>query len=244
MSSEGEKLLDDAIENTKEMVRDAVDEYLEENNQDYDLEPDDVLNSIDDNGRITDIYDSNVPTYTQDIMEIGTLPEVYNREPELGPAFGGEPTPKNIIAAVIYEILSEEAWEELRRYLDELEENGAFIEPTIPGSASEFVLHAKDVIGRVKINEVVARRDDEFYVLDDLFRHDKTFSGATGTVLRPVPKDEYDDRTSDDAIEEYVEEIWRQDAGNSGGTTSSLEDYAKSMYRYEGDELIFDFFGL
>ena len=109
--------LNDLKDSVKSEVREAIDNYITDNPE-YSKE--DIQNTIDDNGRITEIYDGCVPVYNGDIMLIGSLPEVYNHESELGPAFGGTPTPINIIAGNIYEILSQIAWEEIEDYLNEL----------------------------------------------------------------------------------------------------------------------------
>lgn len=107
----------------KEEVREAIDNYIEEN---PDMDRDTVEGNINDNGTIDEITDSSVPVYTSDIMELGSLGEVYGHENELPPAFDGTPTPSNIVATSIYEILNEEAWEEVHDYLDKLEEDGRF----------------------------------------------------------------------------------------------------------------------
>jgi hypothetical protein len=126
---EEEKTAYQELFDLKEMVRDevktAIDEFIEEN-PDYDK--DDIRNSIDDNGRITEMVDSSVPIYNYDIMKLGTLTEVWAHENELGPAFDGTPTPVNTLATAIYEILQETAWEYVDEYLDELENDGKFDE--------------------------------------------------------------------------------------------------------------------
>ena len=111
------------VDSVRQDVRTAIDDYMKDN---PDEDRDQIEGSIDDNGAITEIYDGAVPVYTGDIMEIGSLPEVYNHVNDLGPAFDGESTPSNIIATSIYEILAEEANEQLHEYLDELENEGKF----------------------------------------------------------------------------------------------------------------------
>jgi hypothetical protein len=125
MDKDGYQLLKDCKEEVKDGVREAIDEYIELN---PDCDKGEVERQIDYSGRITEIYDSAVPIYTSDIMLIGSVSDVYSREPECGPAFDGSPTPQNIIAGIIYDILSETAWEELREYLEELENEGKFDE--------------------------------------------------------------------------------------------------------------------
>jgi hypothetical protein len=125
MSDEGYKLLKECKDSVKEQVREAIDDYIRENPDD---DREDIEQNIDYSGTITEIYDGAVPVYYSEIMEIGNVPEVYNHENELGPAFDGTPTPMNILAGAIYEILYEVAWEEISDYLDELEEAGKFDE--------------------------------------------------------------------------------------------------------------------
>ena len=64
---------------------------------------------------IHEIADSNVPIYNSDILEVAA-DNLYmaTNEPELGPAFDGSPTPVNIIAANIYEAITERLYEVAR----------------------------------------------------------------------------------------------------------------------------------
>ena len=121
MSEDNEKsayeMLEDIKESVREQVRERIDEYIKEN---PDMDKEQIRDNIDYDGQITEIYDGNVPIYNSDIMKIGSLPEVYQHENELGPAFDGSPTAVNIIAGSIYEILSDIAWEEINNYLDKL----------------------------------------------------------------------------------------------------------------------------
>lgn len=68
---------------------------------------------LDDPGdTIHEIADSNVPVYTYDLMMLaaGDLC-LATEDPELGPAFDGSPTPVNIIAANVYERITEHLYE-------------------------------------------------------------------------------------------------------------------------------------
>lgn len=56
-----------------------------------------------------------------------------------------------------------------------------------------------------KIRKLVGRVGEldgnaKFYFCDSLFEYIDNFKGATGSVLRPVSKDEYDERTDPDNI--------------------------------------------
>jgi hypothetical protein len=69
---------------------------------------------------IHEIADGQVPVYTSDLMELAAEDiALATREPELGPAFDGSPTPVNIVAANVYEAITEALWE---YWNDELEE--------------------------------------------------------------------------------------------------------------------------
>ena len=107
----------------EEAVREAIDGYIKDH---PDESRSNVEDRINDDGTITEIYDSSVPIYNSEIMDLGALPEVFGHENELGPAFDGSPTPVNIVAGSLYEILEETAFEETRNYLDQLEEDGKF----------------------------------------------------------------------------------------------------------------------
>ena len=56
--------------------------------------------SVDDEGDVSDLLN----------VAMSSIGSIATSEPELGPAFDGRPTPTNIIAANIYELLCEEMW--------------------------------------------------------------------------------------------------------------------------------------
>lgn len=60
---------------------------------------------------IAEIADTSVPMYNGTLLELASKEhELALAEPECGPAFDGSPTPINIIAANIYEAISEHLW--------------------------------------------------------------------------------------------------------------------------------------
>ncbi len=72
----------------------------------YDLETDDIGDII------HEIADGCVPVYTYDILECAMNDNsLATDEPECGPAFDGTPTPVNIIAANIYERITQALWD-------------------------------------------------------------------------------------------------------------------------------------
>ena len=77
--------------------------------------------------------------------------------------------------------------------------------------------------------EVIGTDEGTVIVLDYTFNHGDGFKGATGAAVRPVSQDEIDRALTDDEKQEWFEELWRQDAGTTNGTTDSLEDWAQAQ---------------
>lgn len=117
------KQLDDLKDMVREEVNDAILNYIEEN---PDTDKDDIMDRIDYSGTITEIVDGGVPIYNHDIMEVAQDSEIWTHENDLPPAFDGTPTPINVLATSIYEVLQETAWEQVREFVDELESDGCF----------------------------------------------------------------------------------------------------------------------
>ena len=96
------------------MKKDAVEE-LKDSLRDY---PDN-----DEHDTIHEIADSSVPVYTYDLLQLAANNlDLAVVEPEIGPAFDGSPTPVNIIAANIYEEITQELWNNLDNIKAELED--------------------------------------------------------------------------------------------------------------------------
>jgi len=89
-----------------------------------------------------------------------------------------------------------------------------------------------------KIGKLICKIEDEYYFLNYFFNHNDDFKGATGTILRPVSKEEYIEITEDNA-EEYLEENWRM-AVQGGNTTDGLSDWVEYVKRMDGDGAFFD----
>lgn len=101
------------MQTLNEIIRDACKSLRE----DYDIadvtEPHDIIHEI---------ADSSVPVYTYDLLQLAANHlELAVDTPELGPAFDGEPTPVNIIAANVFEAITEGLWEEWREIEEERE---------------------------------------------------------------------------------------------------------------------------
>jgi len=92
-------------------------------------------------------------------------------------------------------------------------------------------------------NKLVARRDNEFLFCDDIFDYgDNGLKGATGTVLRPVPKDEYEERTSEQGLVDYLGELW-QGTVQAGDTKMGKAEWCQYVYDSDGDDVLYDFSG-
>ena len=74
-------------------------------------------------------------------------------------------------------------------------------------------------------NKVVAYGEDEIYLLDYTFNYADGFTGAVGTIVRPVTEQEYNERLSREGLAETAECIWRADAGSTYGTELGLEEW-------------------
>lgn len=74
---------------------------------------------------------------------------------------------------------------------------------------------------------IVAQSKDgrRVFVLDYIFD-----GGAVGAEYRQMTEAEFDDRTSWDAMVEFAEPIWREDASMQNGTTESLDAWALQNY--------------
>jgi hypothetical protein len=94
----------------RSLLHDAREEFLE-------LLKDDPPHPSD---LVHEVADGAVPVYTVTLLELATENiELATDTPELGPAFGGEPTPVNIIAANVYEAVTAELYEALAEHREQ-----------------------------------------------------------------------------------------------------------------------------
>lgn len=95
-----------------DIIKDAIEELEDWHRHNPGIDPDY-------DGTLHEIADSSVPVYNSHLLDIAAENnDVALREPEIGPAFDGSPTPINIIAANIYELIEyalAERWEEIQR---------------------------------------------------------------------------------------------------------------------------------
>ncbi|WNN95099.1 hypothetical protein SEA_MAGRITTE_148 [Microbacterium phage Magritte] len=80
-------------------------------------------------------------------------------------------------------------------------------------------------------NLILGTREDGdvIVVLEDIFSYGDGFKGATGAEIRPVAQELIDAALEDDEIEEWHEELWRADAGETNGTTKSLSEWVEDI---------------
>lgn len=77
-------------------------------------------------------------------------------------------------------------------------------------------------------NELIGYdRDGNAVILLYTFDHGSGVQGATGAILELVSQGEYDERTCDEALQDYAEELWRADAAEPNGTTQSPEEWTE-----------------
>ena len=89
-------------------------------------------------------------------------------------------------------------------------------------------------------NELIGyNTDGDAVILLYTFDYGDGFHGATGAILELVSQEVYDERTNDEALQDYAEELWRADAAQPNGTTDSLQDWTEAN-RYDLLETIFD----
>jgi len=71
--------------------------------------------------RASEVAGSAVPIYNYGIIEtaVEDWVNLFLDDPESGPAFGGEPTPINILAGNLYDLCSSIAWARIEKLEDE-----------------------------------------------------------------------------------------------------------------------------
>ena len=73
--------------------------------------------------------------------------------------------------------------------------------------------------------------DGGVVILETTFNYELHYDhkGATGALVYPVSEDEIE-RALGDEKEEYYEEFWREDAGESNGTTLGLTEWVANIW--------------
>lgn len=81
--------------------------------------------------------------------------------------------------------------------------------------------------------------NNEVIILESVFKYSEGFQGAVGDIIRPVFEDEYNSIFTDETLEERFEDVWREDAGSSNGTTLGLSDWVEE-HREDLENSTFD----
>ena len=92
--------------------------------------------------------------------------------------------------------------------------------------------------------KLVGRIGNNYYFCDTIFEYENGLKGATATVLCPVSREIYEQRTdpTDSDTLDWFEECWKG-AVQTGHTTKGLEAWAEEVLAVDGDEAVFDFSG-
>ena len=72
--------------------------------------------------------------------------------------------------------------------------------------------------------------DGGVVILEEVFKYQDGFKGATGALVYPVSYDEIERALSDDEKEDYYEEIWRGDAREPNGTILGLTEWVADIW--------------
>ena len=74
--------------------------------------------------------------------------------------------------------------------------------------------------------------DESVVILETMFNYKTLYDhkGATGALVYPVSEDMIERALTDDEKEDYYEEFWREDAGESNGTTLGLTEWVSNVW--------------
>ena len=105
------------------LVADVLEGFRIDLQNQYDSDEDRLAMLEEPHDTVHEYADSGVPVYTGSLMQLAASDNnLATNTPEIGPAFDGSPTPVNIVAANVYEVLSEELFTEAVRLKEEIEE--------------------------------------------------------------------------------------------------------------------------
>lgn len=146
----------------RELLSDSVDELDEHLTYDEEElaaaierdEPHDIIHEV---------ADGQVPIYTYDLMTLAADHiELAVTEPELGPAFDGSPTPVNIIAANVYERITEALWERWQDHYRPLQDRLEEWRDGAPQDRADLLTHSGQFRnGEPTVRSLFRVRDDE-----------------------------------------------------------------------------------
>ena len=69
--------------------------------------------------------------------------------------------------------------------------------------------------------------NNEVIILESVFKYSDGFHGAVGDIIRPVFEDEYNSIFTDETLEERFEDVWKEYAGQTYGTTLGLSEWVE-----------------
>jgi hypothetical protein len=122
--------IQDYIESAKETFKERMEENCTDVNNMTKDELEEIITKLDEpHDEISEITDSSVPVYNSTLIELALNDlNLATDTPEVGPAFGGEATPVNIIGGNVYDRISQALFEyanELKKeYQDRLDNFG------------------------------------------------------------------------------------------------------------------------
>ena len=87
-------------------------------------------------------------------------------------------------------------------------------------------------------NKLIGRIGSKYYFLDYLFK-DGDFKGATGSVMHPMTKRQYNERVNSYFDPENMREFWMQ-AVKANSTELGLNDWIQKVKDIDGEEGVID----
>lgn len=189
------------------------------------------LEGADDSDVAHEIADSAVPVYTSDIMAaISEDAGLATWEPELGPAFGGEPTPTNIAAGVLYELarnIADAAIRERREReaerLEELEDSARELGEDAAKSAASWATDGNsDVAERRRVLEMLRNGDP---AADDFIPRRPDLSGEFADAPTPqsVARELTGEDDPDSEIIDALADAWLDGVSDAFGPAVEAE---------------------
>ena len=90
-----------------------------------------------------------------------------------------------------------------------------------------------------KYNKLIGRIDKNYYFLDEIFKYDENFQGATGSVMNPLTEAEYNKRVENYFETEHMREFWSQ-AVEANKTDLGLDDWIELVKNTDREEGVID----
>lgn len=97
-------------------------------------------------------------------------------------------------------------------------------------------------MSRTKHTTLIGKKNREYYCLDTTFKHDDGMTGATGTILRAVTKEEHKDRMErwDNPTKHHpLYHIWQEQVQEKE-TTKGFEEWIEEIPQNEKEDMEYD----